>query len=71
VSDALELLFTIYTSFMDWVFSAEFFTGVSIGWVLVSSFIMSIMIRNIINLPKRASNIKVGGSDRGRMHNNN
>lgn len=61
MSEALEILYEIYFAFIDWIFNdANFFPGVSIGWVAVTVFIFSVMIHSIINIARSGSSVRIG-----------
>lgn len=72
MSEALGYFYDIYTAFISFIFgsNAEFIPGVSIGWFFVSCFVFTVLLKNIINLPKRSLSIKVGGSSHGSDDNN-
>lgn len=57
MTDAITLLITLIRSALSWVFSAEILSGVSIGWVVVTVFLISFLIRMILH--------RSGGSDNG------
>lgn len=59
MAEALTILYQIYNSFLDLVFNRfELFTGVTIGWVLVSIVVFGLMISNILNLPRLSSGVR-------------
>lgn len=61
MSDALEMIYNIYSSFIDCLFnSIELFDGVFLGWVFVAIFLTGVMIRSIISIPKGSSRIRIG-----------
>lgn len=56
---ALEILKEIYVQFMNFLFNDMFiYTNVSLGWFLVGLFVFSILIKNILMLPKSAPTLK-------------
>lgn len=60
MSEALELLYTIYSSFIDWIFNrATIFEGITIGWVAVVVFVFSILINSIINIARSGTSHRV------------
>lgn len=53
MSDALTYLYYIFDKFVVFVFNTmEVSSGVTYGWIIISIFIFSILIRSILNLPK-------------------
>ncbi len=71
MSEALEYLYTIYNSMLDLLFNRFYmFEGVSVGWVAITVIIFSIVIRSILNVPRRMSFRefkKIGGKTNGRI----
>lgn len=67
MTEALSIFYDIYSTFIGFIFGtdSEFISGVSLGWFFVSCIIFSILIRNIINIPKKGSSFKIGGSNNG------
>lgn len=62
MSGALELIYYVFGKFLDFMFGAYFFDGVSLGMVLIVCFIFVVMLRYLLAVPK----IRVGFSrDRG------
>lgn len=60
MNTAIELLYEIYTAFIDWIFNyAMFVPGVSIGWVAVTVFIFSVLIHSIINIARSGSSVRI------------
>lgn len=64
MSDAITLFYQIIQILVSWVFDAEIVSGVSIGWVFVSIILFSLLIRNILNVPKRSTTFKVSKNDK-------
>lgn len=68
MTEALGYLYYIYDKFIDLVFNRlEIVANVSIGWVIISVMLFSMLIRSILNLPRgvhfdKAPNIKQKGS---------
>lgn len=60
---AFTYLKYIYEKFLDFVFNLEFLTGAYLGWVLVSVFLVGVMIRSIIALPRSAGRIRIKGDE--------
>lgn len=64
MSEALDIIYEIYFAFIDWVFNrANFFPGISIGWVAVTVFVFSILINNILNVAKTGQRVRIGKRD--------
>lgn len=58
MGEAVTLLFQIYSKFIEFVFDKlEILDGVTIGWVLVSILIFSVLIRSIMAIPSKFSNV--------------
>lgn len=71
MSDALNYLYLIYDNMLDLLFNQFYmFTGVSVGWVMITVIIFSIVIRSILNVPKRMSFRKINsiGGRHGRAN---
>lgn len=64
MSDAITLFYQILQILVSWIFSAEIVSGVSIGWVFVCVVIFGLLIRNILNVPKRSTTFKVSKNDK-------
>lgn len=64
MSDAITLFYQVLQILVSWVFSVEIVSGVSIGWVFVSIIVFSLLIRNILNVPKRSTSFKVSKNDK-------
>lgn len=71
MSDALSYLYMIFDDMLDLLFNRFYmFTGVSVGWVMVTVIIFAIVIRSIINVPRSMSfSSKTGGKDYGNRSN--
>lgn len=53
MTEALGYLYYIYDKFIDLVFNRlEITENVSIGWVIISVMLFSMLIRSILNLPR-------------------
>lgn len=53
MSEALEYLYYIYDKFVYFVFNTMAIdTGITYGWIVISIFIFSILIRSVLNLPR-------------------
>ena len=63
MQDAITLFYKILNILVSWIFSAEIVTGVSIGWVFVSIVVFGLLIRNILNVPKRSTTLKVSKNE--------
>lgn len=56
MNEALAYLYYIYDKFVDLIFNRlEISNSVSIGWIIVSVIIFSILIRSVLNLPRGMS----------------
>lgn len=70
MSDALNYLYLIYDDMLDLLFNSFYmFTGVSVGWVMVTVIIFAIVIRSIINVPRSMSFSKLQGGNYGKRSN--
>lgn len=64
MNEALTYLYYIYDKFVDLVFNRlEIANNISIGWIIISVIIFSILIRSILNLPRG-----MGSFDKFREH---
>lgn len=63
MQDAITLFYQILQILVSWIFSAEIVSGVSIGWVFVSVVVFGLLIRNILNVPKRSTTFKVSKNE--------
>lgn len=55
MGDALNLIYYCFSKFLVLFFDTfELFSNVTIGWVLVSIFILGIMISNILSVAKNS-----------------
>lgn len=53
MTEALNYLYYIYDSFLDFVFNQmEIANNVSIGWIAIVVILFGLMIRSILNLPR-------------------
>lgn len=53
MSEALTYLYYIFDKFVDFVFNVmSIENGVTFGWIVISIFIFSILIRSVLNLPR-------------------
>lgn len=52
MDQALELIFTIFSKFMNWIFSAYIFSGVSLGMLLVVIWIFVVMLHFLVAIPR-------------------
>lgn len=52
MQDALNLFYYLFNKTITWVFNAQLFTGVTIGWVLISIIVMGILIKNLLSIPR-------------------
>lgn len=64
MSDAITLFYKVLQIIVSWIFDSEIVSGVSIGWVFVSIIAFSLLIRNILNVPKRSITFKVSKNDK-------
>lgn len=52
MNEALTYIYYIFDKFINFIFNeALLFNGVSIGWVVISIFIFSFVIQNILVVP--------------------
>ena len=59
MNDALKYIYYIYDKFVDLVFNKlEFFTNVTVGWVLVGCLLFGILIKSLLSLPRSAPTYK-------------
>ena len=57
MGEAVTLLFQIYSKFIEFIFDKlEILDGVTIGWIFVSIFVFSVLIRSIMAIPSKFSN---------------
>lgn len=55
MNEAFELLFQIYSRFIDFVFEkAVLINGASLGWIFVSIFVFAVLIRSLMAVPSRS-----------------
>lgn len=53
MSQALQYLYDIYSNFLDMIFNSfEITTNVTVGWIVIVVIVFSLMITNILNIPK-------------------
>ena len=53
MSEALTYLYYIFNKFNTFVFNdAVMFTGVTVGWVVVSIILFSMIIGSLLNIPR-------------------
>lgn len=64
MSDAITLFYKVLQIIVSWIFDAEIVSGVSIGWVFVSIIVFSLLIRNILNVPKRSTTFKISKNNK-------
>lgn len=64
MADAITLFYQVLQILISWIFNAEIVTGVSIGWVFVSVIVFSLLIRNILNVPKRSTTFRVSKNEK-------
>lgn len=58
MNDALELIYYIYEKTLQFLFSSYMFNGVSIGMVLLTSFIFIVLLRFLVAIPRINVNVK-------------
>lgn len=65
MNEAFELLFQIYSRFIDFVFEkAVLINGASLGWIVVSVFIFAVLIRSLMAVPSKSQGHTFrGGND--------
>lgn len=53
MSEALGYIYYILDSMLNWLFEdAELFPNVTIGWVVITIILFSMVIRSILNIPR-------------------
>lgn len=68
MNQALTYLYQIYAQFMSFLFNDfTIYIGeghtVTFGWFMVAIFVFGVIIRNVLMLPKSASNMKFRGKE--------
>lgn len=64
MSEALTYMYYTFDKFVDFVFNSMIIVpGVTFGWVVISIVLFSLLIRNILNLPR-----SMGSFDKFREH---
>lgn len=58
MNDAFQMIYYILEKFLDFVFGAYIFRGVSIGMLFVVAFVFSVLLTFVIAIPK----VRVGGA---------
>ena len=59
MTQALTYIYQIFNKFVQLMFNDfEMFSGVTVGWVIVSVMLFNLMIVNILNLPRSVKNAK-------------
>ena len=57
MSQAVDLLFQIYSKFIEFIFDKfEILNGITIGWIFVSILVFAVLIRSIMAIPFKFSN---------------
>lgn len=56
MNDALNLIYTIYQSFVNWVFSVQMFPNVTLGNFFIAIFVFAVLLNFLVAIPR----IKVG-----------
>lgn len=60
----VELIYYVWHKFITFIFdNALIFDGVSIGYVMLSVIVLSILIRNLLAIPRKGQNINIGGKN--------
>lgn len=52
MNEALECVYYIYEKFLEFMFGAYLFDGVSIGMILLTSFIFIVLLRFLVAIPR-------------------
>lgn len=53
MSEALGYIYYILDSMLNWLFEdAELFPNVTVGWVVITIILFSMVIRSILNIPR-------------------
>lgn len=56
MSEALNVIYDIYTAFINLVFTSfDIGSGVTVGWVFVAVIVFGMLINSILNLPRSIS----------------
>lgn len=62
MNEAFELLFQIYSRFIDFVFEkAVLINGASLGWIFVSIFVFAVLIRSLMAVPSKSQGHTIRG----------
>lgn len=59
MNEALQLIYYTLSRFLDFMFNAYIFEGISIGMILVVSYVFVVMLRYLLAVPR----INVGSRD--------
>lgn len=66
MTEAWNYIYLILQGFADFVFNKAFIqNGVSLGLVILCIWVMSVVIRNVINLPNKSSSFRISKRDGG------
>lgn len=57
--EGLTYLYQCYSAFLDLLFNQfNLFSNVSIGWVIISLIVMSLIVNSVLNIPKMSKGSK-------------
>lgn len=56
MNDALTLIYQIYQSFVNWIFSVEMFENVTLGNFFIAIFVFAVLLNFLVAIPR----LKVG-----------
>ena len=56
MNDALSLIYSIYQSFISWIFSVEMFDNVTLGNFFIAVFVFAVLLNFLVAIPR----LKVG-----------
>lgn len=63
MSEALSYILYIYQKMISLLFNdLEVDNGITIGWIIIVCLVFSIIIRSVVAIPSRGTNIHVGSS---------
>lgn len=54
MQDALTIFYYLFSKTVIWIFDAQLFQGVYLGWVLISILVMAILVKNVLSIPRRS-----------------
>lgn len=64
MAEALQIFYQIYAMLVELFFNdIEIAANVTIGWVLVTVFIFSVLLRSLLNVPRASRSVRVERKD--------